>query len=135
MLEKTQAISTIYNFFTYFESWIRKGTPVDLEELERYLTKDFQFISNGKQLAASAANYAERMETFRKKYTKFEISQPLEEPFISENQIVLNYQIDVTSHDNEHGKITIMAMGTIENNKIQKWAQVANAKGIQDWDC
>lgn len=132
--EKTHSLSVIYAFFHYIDNWISKPGKANLTETETYLAKDFNIASNGKIVARSAEEYQTRMERFKSKYSRFEISEPLEEPIASGNQIVLHYYVTLTTHSGEQKTVHIMAMATIENDKIARWIQVANETETGTWD-
>jgi hypothetical protein len=133
-LDKTQAIHVIYEFFKHFQKCINQSIEPNLAELEQYITKNFQITSSGHPVAKSSADYLKRLQNFQKKHSKWEISKPLEEPLVQDNRITLFYKVNLTSKTGEKKEVYIMAIGTIEDNKIRSWNQVAHEQGTGSWD-
>lgn len=134
-LDKNKAMNIIYDFFKQFPTWFAQPavTP-SLNELERYLSKNLQMYNNGQLVVESAANYLDRLQKFQKKYSNFQISKPLEEPLICDNQAAIYYQLDLTTHNGQHKQVYIMGLLTIEDDKISRWIEVTNDKGTGNWD-
>lgn len=133
-IEKTDALALIYNFFKDFHVWCSQSTPIKNSDLEKYLTNNFTITSSGKLVGKSVNEYLKRVQQFQKKYSKFDISKPLEEPVASGNQIAFSYKVDLKSRKGEEKQVWVMAIATIEDNKISRWTQVANEEGHGDWD-
>lgn len=133
-LDKTQAINIIYDFFKFFQKSISQSSTPNAAELEHHLSKNFEITSNGQSIARSAAEYLPRLQKFQKKYSKFEISKPLEEPIIHDNKLALLYKANLTLRSGGNKEVFIMSYATFEENKIRSWHQVAHEKGTGDWD-
>jgi hypothetical protein len=133
-VKKTPQVQAIYNFFNFFEKWIAQPKAEIGNEVDKYLNKSFTFFSNGQQMAKSCEDYKQRMNIFKEKYSEFKISEPIEEPVISGNQAIIHYKIDLKTHKGDKRQVQIMAMGTIENNKISRWIQVVGEGGPHSWD-
>lgn len=134
-LDKTKAVNVVYEFFKQFSIWCGSSplTPTT-HELEKYLSKDLQMVNNGQLVVKSAADYLERLKKFQKKYSYFQISDPLTEPVVSGHQVVLYYHVDVTTHKEEHKQIYLMGLFTIEDDKISQWIEVSSEKNGGNWD-
>jgi hypothetical protein len=134
-LDKTKNLNIIYDFFKEFQTWFGPSayTPT-ANELEKYLSKNLQMFNNGQLVVKSAANYLDRLQKFQKKYSNFQISEPLEEPLIHDNQATIYYQLDLTTKSGQHKQVFIMGLLTIEDNKISRWIEVTNEKGASNWD-
>lgn len=134
-LEKSKNVTVVYDFFKLFKTWFgRTAATPSVSELEKHFSKNFQLTNNGQVVARGAANYLPRLQKFQKKYSEFQISEPLEEPIISDNKVVLYYKLDLTSHTGQHKQIFIMGLFTIEDNKIGRWVEVSNDKASDHWD-
>lgn len=132
-LEKNQAATLVKKYFDHFQTVL--NTPnSNPSDLEKYLSRHFHMTSNGHTIAKSFQDYLNRVEKFRKKYSRFDISELHEEPIISGNRAVFNYDIHLTSRNGQRSEVNIMAIGTIEDNKITHWTQVAHEKGTDHWD-
>lgn len=128
-LEKTKSLHVVSEFFKQFSKWCAPGAAaVTLNDLEKYISKDLQLFNNGKNVAKSSANYLERVQKFQKKYTKFQVSEPLEEPLINENRASIYYKVDLTTHSGQHKQLFILGLLTLENDKISRWIEVSNEK-------
>lgn len=134
-LDKRKILSIIYDFFNQFKTWCgRSPVTPSMEELEKYLSRNLQMFNNGQLVVKSSANYLDRLKKFQKKYSNFQISEPIEEPTVYDNQAVLYYKLDLTTHDGQHKQVYIMGQLTIEDNKISRWIEVTNEKGAENWD-
>lgn len=134
-LEKSKLLNVVFDFFKQFPTWCGPSpvTP-NIHDLEKYLSKNLQMFNNGQLVVKSSANYLDRLQKFQKKYSNFQVSQPLEEPLISDNKATLYYRLDLTARNGQHKQIFIMALMTIENDKISRWVEVTNEKGTEHWD-
>lgn len=128
-LERTKGLHVVSEFFKQFSKWCAPGAAaVTLNDLEKYISKDLQMYNNGKQVARSSANYLERVQKFQKKYTKFQVSEPIEEPLVNENRASIYYKVDLTTQNGQHKQVFILGMFTLENDKISHWVEVSNEK-------
>lgn len=134
-LDKNKTLNIIYDFFKQFKTWCSRSpaTP-SVEELEKYLSRNLQMFNNGQLVVKGSANYLDRLKKFQKKYSNFQISEPIEEPTVCDNQAVLYYKLDLTTHDGQHKQVYIMGQLTIEDNKISRWIEVTSEKGAGNWD-
>lgn len=134
-MDKTKTLGVIFDFFKQFQKWCSPSaaTP-SLSELEKYISKNLQMSSNGQSVTRSSANYLDRLLKFQKKYSSFQISEPLEEPIIYDNRAAIYYRLDLTTKTGQHKQVYIMGLVTIEDDKISRWIQVTNEKGLGTWD-
>lgn len=135
-LEKTNVKSIVYDFFKQFPTWVgRSAVTPTVEQLDKYLSKNLQMHNNGQIVAKSSANYLDRLKKFQKKYSNFQISEPLEEPLIVGNQASIYYRLDLTTSTGQHKQVYIMGLFTIHDDKISKWIEVTNEKeAAGGWD-
>lgn len=134
-LDKTKTLHVVDEFFKQFDIWCcRDPITPSVSELEKYLSKNIQIFNNGQLIVKSSTNYLDRIKKFQKKYSNFQISEPLEEPLIRDNQGVIYYRLDLTTQKGEHKQVYIMAHFTIENDKISRWVEVTHEKGLNTWD-
>lgn len=133
-LDKTQALNVIYGFFKQVQEWCAKSNPIQISEVEKHLSSHFQIISNGKPIGKNSADYLKRLQQFQKQYNHFDISKPVEEPIICGNQIAVHYKVNLQSRSGQAKEVQIMAIATIEENRVAKWSQVACEQGTGKWD-
>jgi hypothetical protein len=136
-LDKPQtSINVIYQFFKQVENWCGSSpTLPSVSELEKYLSKDFQLFNNGQLIVKGAATHLNRLKKFQEKYASIRVSKPLEEPLLCGNQGSIYYKLDLTTHQGQHREVFIIALFTIENERIQRWVEVTSEKSHADrWD-
>lgn len=135
IIEEIRIVNVIYNFFKHFEVWCGPSpvTP-DAHELEKYFSKNLQMFNNGQLVVKGGANYLERLKKFQQMYSNFKISAPLEKPLVTGNQASIYYQLDLTTHANQHKQIYVMGLFTIEEDKISRWVEVTHEKWTSNWD-
>lgn len=134
-LSKERATQLIYDFFKQFQTWLTSGKAATQVEVDRFLSSNFRITSNGHVVGRSSADYLARIRKFQEKYSGYAVSKPLEEPIVSGNEIAIHYRVDLTPRKGGPAKqIFILALGTIEDNRITRWTQVAHEQGTGDWD-
>lgn len=134
-VSKEEALSVIYDFFKHFQTWISTGKAPAQAELERYLSPQFAITSNGHLTSRTAADYLSRVKHLQEKYSRFEISKPLQEPIHNGNEIAVYYRVDLTQKNGGASKqVYILALGKIEDHRISQWTQVTHQHGTGDWD-
>lgn len=133
-LDKTEALNVIYGFYKQLQLWIQHTTTPKISDLEHYFSKNFHISCNGQTIGKTSADYLPRLQKFQKKYSRMEVSKPLEEPVVSGHEIAFHYQVELTTRSGERKTVQIMAVGTIEDHKIARWVQVAHEHGLGDWD-
>lgn len=134
-ITKEEALAVVSDFFKHFQTWISTAKVPVQSELERYLSPQFTITSNGHLTGRTAAEYLTRVKKLQEKYSRFEISKPLEEPIHQGNEIALYYRVDLTPRSGGANKqVYILALGRIEDHRIVRWTQVTHQHGTGDWD-
>lgn len=132
--DKNKVLNVINDFFKQFQIWFNRssGAP-STTDFEKCFSKNLQMFDNGQLVIRGAANYADRLQKFQKKYSDFKISEPLEEPLVCGNQAVFYYRLDLTTHNGQHKQVYIMGLFTIEDDKISRWVEVTHEKDSENW--
>jgi len=134
-LEKSKVKPLIDSFFRQFETCCNRQTAPTQSEFENILADNFQISSNNKLVGKNRQEYLERIKKFQKNYSQVKISAPLEEPIISENKVVVRYDAElVTREQQKNMLVNIMAIATIDNNLLTSWSQIAHVMGRDEWD-
>lgn len=133
-IDKDHAQTLVEDFFQQFQTACVKNTPPKSADFEKYLSKNFHFTSNGQIAGDSIHDYLKRIERLQQKYSSIELSEPHQELIVAGNQVVINYDAFLKSKAGKEVQLNIMAIATIEGNKIVDWIQVANEKGSGHWD-
>ena len=133
-VDKTQAISLVDNFLEQFQAVCNQPSPAKASDLDKWLSQNLQVTSNGNVVDRSLQDYINRIGKMKSKYSRIEIQDRLEEPIVSDNKVVVNYDAVLTGKNNQAVTVNIMAIATVDNNKISRWTQVANQKGTGNWD-
>lgn len=134
-LEKTKIPSVVSDFFKQFSKWYgTSATTPTSTELAKYIADDLQVSNNGKLIAGSASEYLERIKKLQRNYTKFQISEALEEPLVSGNRAAIYYKLDLTTRTGQHKQVYVLGLVTIEDNKISQWVEVTSEKDATTWD-
>jgi hypothetical protein len=134
-IDKREAITKLTSFFQIFQAACNQQGPINASTLEPYLSKNFQLTSNDRIAARSLSDYLNRLARFQKKFSHVEVAGPAAEPLISGNKIAIQYTMDLTYRDGKKSEVLVMALGTIEDNKIANWTQVTHEKGSSpQWD-
>lgn len=130
-ISKEKALSVIYDF----QKWLSEGKDPSKSDVEKYLSPHFKITSNGILIAQSSTEYLARLKIFHEKYSKMEISKPLQEPLHHGNEIAIYYRANLTPRKGGAAKqVYILAIGSIEDNRIARWTQVSHEEGTGNWD-
>lgn len=133
-LDKAQAETLLSNFFEKFSEVISSQSAPKTADFANILTPNFQLVSNGKTQVKNLADYMPRLVNFQKRYSNVELSEPLDDLVIAENKVVVLYNANFTTRDGKRLLINMMAIATIEGNKISRWMQIAAQQGSSQWD-
>lgn len=133
-LNKTQTLSAINDFLSLTQKWCNQSNAPSMSDLESALTRNFQISSNGNVVGRSVSDYMNRITRFRQKYSHFDIIGPLEEPLVADNKVALQYEVELTARDGKKSRVNIMALATLEGNKMAQWTQVAHEQDSSRWD-
>lgn len=131
-LTKNQAQAIVGSLFKNFQAWITQPQDPTISEIEKIFSRDFQLTSNGLLASKDLADHVKRLAKLRKKYSRIEVKESSEEPLVSDHKFAVYYTLHLTSHTRQESLIDIMAIATVEDNKIKRWIQVAHEKG-KDW--
>lgn len=133
-IDTHQAITALYTFFKKINTACTQSQPATLQEVDEFLSKNFQLTSNGQVVCKNETDYLHRLQKFQKKYSRFECSKPVVEPVTEGNRIALQYRVDLTERNGAHKQVFISGIVTMDHNKISEWTQVAHEKGTGSWD-
>lgn len=130
-LDKNESKQLIQHFFELFQNWCNQSSLPSKEELEKYLTDNFQLISNDKLICKDCSDYAQRLGGIQNKYSHLSLSKFLEEPLICGDKMVVRYNVDFTLKDGQKGQINVMAITKIQDKKFSSWTEVMHEKGTR----
>lgn len=133
-LDKAQAKTLISNFFDKVQEAVKSKSAPKTADFSNILSSNYQLVSNGRNKVKNLEDFMPHLMSFQKKYSDFELSKPLEDLLISENKVVVLYNANVTTRDGKKLVINMMAIATIDGNKISRWMEVANQQGSSQWD-
>ena len=133
-INKMQLMNLVNNLLRQVQKCCNQTQSPKLSDFEKWMAPNFQLFSNGKIISKNAADYMKRLVNFQKKFVHMEISDMLEEPLIYENKMAVHYDIDLTGRNGNQSKVFVMAIITLENDKVLRWEQVAHEKGTGIWD-
>jgi len=134
ILNKNEALTLLNNFFEAFQHWCNQPDSPSPADLEKFLSRNFQISSNEKLLCKNLTEYHNRVMQIRKKYAHVDITGPLEEPLLCDNKIVIQYDLNLRTHEGQKNQVYLIAIGTIDNHKFSHWTQATHQKGTENWD-
>lgn len=133
-LDKAHARAVINNFFEVLQNLCNSDTPLKTADLERSISRQVEFSSNGQVVCHSSSEYLSQIEKYRRAYSSFEINNYMDEPLVADNKAIINYDVQLVERKTKKEiDVNVMAIVTIEDGKIVHWNQVANEKWISHW--
>lgn len=134
-LDSAQASTLLHHFLDQFKACCNHPEPIRAADLEKFLAHNVQMSSNGQLVCHSTKEYFARLEKYKERYSHMEVKHLMDEPLIAENKAIINYSVKLTGRDKQDSvELNVMAIATIENDKIAKWNQVVHEKGSSHWD-
>lgn len=133
-MTNAQATAWAKNFLNSFQNLCKQSNNPTVAELEKIMAHNVHVTSNGREIARNAAEYLNRIMKMRKKYSSFDINNPSAEPLMADNHMVVQYELNWRTQDGQKVNVVIMAMATVEDNRLVKWVQVAHEKNTGRWD-
>ena len=132
-LNKNQALAKINGFMDAFQTWCSNPESPTIQDLEKFLTTNFQLFSNGELKYRDLNEYLVRINGLRDKYSQLEVNGPFDEPLLADNQAVICYDINLFSEEDGEVHLCTMAIVTFQGDKIAKWVQVTHNRDQDDW--
>lgn len=133
-LDKNQSMMLIKNFLDHFQKIMSSTKSISISDLEKYLSQKFHITHNGQLLASNLTEYMKHVELLHKKFSHFHFAEQHAEPLASGNKMVVHYELLLNSRSGQKIQVHIMALATIEDNKISSWMEVTNVEGTPSWN-
>ncbi len=128
-LDQKLVLSLLQHFFEAFQSCCNAPGKDAAAAFGPYLSKNFQLTSSDHIIARSLSDYQKHIANYKEKFSHIEIIGPTADPLINGNRCALQYTVDYTLHNGSRNEVFIIAIATIEDNKIAAWTQVCHEKG------
>jgi hypothetical protein len=129
-LEKEKALEVLHNFLDQFESSCNQHYQPNADEFKNILSENFLNSSNGKQIGKNAQDFLNRIQEEKKKYTHVEFCN-LQDCLIADNKAIFHYDMNLTLLSGKKVLLNIMAIATIDNNRITQWSQVKGKRSFK----
>lgn len=133
ILDKHEALILLKGFLDEFQNCINHSKALVAAEWERWLSNHFHITSNGKVIAHNLKEYLSDVENFQKRYSHCEIHLMRDECVCADNHLTCYYKVELIGRNNQKVDLQMMAIATIEHDRITKWLQVAHEKGSGHW--
>lgn len=112
--------------FTYLNKfWADKGKSLSRDLTEKYFTPDTTLIINGKSVYKGYDQFESHFKEVGKKIIG-KINFPLLEAIGADNKLIVHFNEDIRDNAGNFYPTNVMAIFTLENNKIKKWEEVVN---------
>lgn len=127
-IDKQKAMQLVNSFFDRFKQACEKKQSPTASDFEGILSRDFQNSINGKVVGKNIEDFIKRTLEIQKKYSHIDLAH-VHDCLISDNKVIIQYDIGLTSHNKEKRLLNIMAIATIDDHLISHWSQVSHDKG------
>jgi hypothetical protein len=130
-LDKKQAMSFLHKFLDHFQSLCNQQRPVNAADLEKYISRNFRNVCNGKPIGKSLTDFAHRIGDLQKKHSSTKIHVDSNQDFfVNDNKAVIQFVVDLVRRDGEKEHLFVMAVATVEDNLITEWNQVSHVQSV-----
>jgi len=134
-LDKAQVKALLSGIFEQFQEFGNQQETPNINDLGKYFANNLQFLCNGKPTCKNLTDFLHRTTNILKQYPSYSFSRLFDELLIPDNKVVIRYDCDLVARNNQKSQINIMAILTIENNKVTQWSEVVHEKGAGGyWD-
>ncbi len=118
----------ITNSFLYLNKfWADKGKSLSRNITEEYFAPNTTLIINGKTVYTGYDQFEAHFKAVGKSITG-KIRFPLLEVIGVNNKLIVHFDEDIHDNNGNYYPANVMAIFTLQNNKIQLWEEVANTK-------
>jgi len=130
-LDKQKAAHLVNSFLDECKHCCNQKQTPNISDFEELLSYDFHYSSNGKDVGKNIQDFMKRIEEVKEKYSHIE-SSPLHHCWISDDKVIIQYDMDLTSKEGKKLLLNTMAIATIDGDLITYWSQVSHEKGKDD---
>jgi hypothetical protein len=103
---------------------------VDLHKLEKFFSPNIEIISNDKKVVRNISQFQERIRNIQKRFPIIAYTKPLEDPIIADNRVIIRYNAELSEEKGQKRLVTIIAILTVESDKVTQWTEVIHQKKI-----
>lgn len=128
ILDSKQAKTVVSGILESFAS-LGRPNGNDFSKLNQFFSQHVEMISNDHHITNTLEQFQQRIRSFQQRFPHITYSKLLEEPLISGNKIVLRYNADATDKTGKKAQFIIIAIVTIEDEKVVRWVEVIHEKG------
>jgi hypothetical protein len=135
-VDKKQALWLVDQVFNLFRQYYGNSAnnPPSEEAFSEFFNPSVKFVSNGQTVANGLEELTERTANQQQEYKKITFSKFSEEPIISGNKVILRFEADATPYNGPGLHAYVIAIFTLDGDKITQWTQVLHEKGTGEID-
>lgn len=127
-IQQAKAKSLIHDFFKEFQHCCNNENVKISTVLEKLLDPSFELFLNGRQVCKNLTNYIHFIEKIKNQFTNLEIQPGNNAPLIADNQLIVQYDVNLIPEQGTKRNLRMMAIATLDGNKITKWEQLSHEK-------
>lgn len=130
-LDHQAALKFVHGLFQLLKKYVsdrnHSSTP-ELAELEQFLSSNITFIRNERTICLSLKDFITRLRKIRSFFEEVHFSSFLEDPIVSNNKIVLRYNLSCLLSTGQKKLFHIIDILTVDHDKVVNWLEVLHDK-------
>jgi hypothetical protein len=133
-VDPKQARTLVEGILELFAEFGKTNAQADAAKLGRFFSPNLQVVSNENNVVSNLNQFQERIRTWKSNYPTITYSKLLVEPVVSANRVAIRYNAEPTDKSGKKHRLQILAILTLENDKVTSWHEVIHEKGTGSVD-
>lgn len=128
-VDPKQARTLIEGILELFTELGKTNAKPDAGKLGRFFSSNLQVVTNENNVVSNLNQFQERLSTLKASYPTITYSKLLVEPVVSANRIAIRFNAEPTDKSGKKHRLQVIAILTLENDKVSSWHEVIHEKG------
>ena len=133
-VDPKQARTLVEGILELFTELGKTNAKADAGKLGRYFSPSLQLVSNENNVVSNLNQFQERIATWKSNFPTTTYSKLLVEPVVSANRVAIRFNAEPTDKSGKKHRLQIIAILTLENDKVTSWHEVIHEKGTGSVD-
>lgn len=134
VLDSRHAQEILNDVFKLYRSYGNPSTTPTTAELQKVFSPHLKIISNDRNVCNNLNDFVKRLQEIQKQSTLATYSNLLETPIVAGNKIVIRYGAELTRKTGKKSQFQVIAILTLQDDKIVEWTEVLHERGSGSFD-
>lgn len=112
----------------------KPGNKADFSKLSQFFSPTVLVVSNENQVSKNLQEFQNRIKNIQTRFPTITYTKFLEKPIIARNKVVIRYNLETMDTQGKKREVVVIAILTVENDKVVQWTEVLHEKGLGEID-